>query len=132
MNFADRQVDPSTGALTLEAQFRNVDNILRPGQYVKLRIVTEFRKEALLIPQRTVNEMQGLFQVLTVADSNKLEIKMIKIGNQYNMSYIVEGGLKKGDKIVIGGTQMLRSGSVITPLEKTWSPDSTNISSLVK
>ena len=132
MNFADRQVDPSTGALTLEAQFRNVDNILRPGQYVKLRLVTEYRKEALLIPQRTVNEMQGLFQVLTVADSNKLEIKMIKIGNQYNMSYIVEGGLKKGDKIVIGGTQMLRSGSVITPLEKTWSPDSTNISSLVK
>jgi membrane fusion protein (multidrug efflux system) len=132
MNFADRQVDPSTGALTLEAQFRNVDNILRPGQYVKLRLVTEFRKEALLIPQRAVNEMQGLFQVLTVADSNKLEIKMIKIGNQYNMSYIVEDGLKKGDKIVIGGTQMLRSGSVITPLEKTWSPDSTNISSLVK
>jgi len=132
MNFADRQVDPSTGALTLEAQFRNVDNILRPGQYVKLRLVTEYRKEALLIPQRTVNEMQGLFQVLTVADSNKLEIKMIKIGNQYKMSYIVEGGLKKGDKIVIGGTQMLRSGSVITPVEKSWSPDSTNISSLVK
>jgi membrane fusion protein (multidrug efflux system) len=130
MNFADRQIDPSTGALTLEAQFRNVDNILRPGQYVKLRLVTEYRNGAILIPQRAVNEMQGLFQVFTVADSNKLELKLVKIGNQYNMSYIVDGGLTKGEKIVIGGTQMLRNGSVITPVEKTWSPDSTNISSL--
>ncbi len=132
MNFADRQIDPSTGALTLEAQFKNVDDILRPGQYVKLRLVTEYRKEALLIPQRAVNEMQGLFQVFTVADSNKLVIKLVKIGTQYNMSYIVDGGLTKGEKIVIGGTQMLRGGSVITPIEKSWSPDSTNISSLVK
>ncbi len=63
MNFADRQVDPSTGAMTLEAEFKNTDNLLRPGQYVKLRMVTEYRKAALLIPQRAVNEMQGLFQV---------------------------------------------------------------------
>jgi membrane fusion protein (multidrug efflux system) len=71
MNFADRQVDPSTGAMTLEAQFKNTDNILRPGQYVKLRLITELRKNSLLIPQRAVNEMQGSFQVFTVADSNK-------------------------------------------------------------
>jgi membrane fusion protein (multidrug efflux system) len=132
LNFADRQIDPSTGALTLEAQFRNVDNLLRPGQYVKLKLVTEYRKEALLIPQRAVNEMQGLFQVFTVGDSNKIALKLIKIGTQYNMSYIVDGGLAKGEKIVIGGTQMLRNGSVITPVDKTWSPDSTNISSFIK
>jgi membrane fusion protein (multidrug efflux system) len=131
LNFADRQVDPSTGALTLEAQFNNTDNILRPGQYVKLKIITDLRNKALLIPQRAVNEMQGLFQVFTVADSNKLIIKLIKIGPQYNMSYIVEEGLTPGDRIVVGGTQMLRSGSVITPIEKKWSPDSTNISSII-
>lgn len=132
LNFADRQIDPSTGALTLEAEFRNADNILRPGQYVKLKLVTDMRQNALLIPQRAVNEMQGSFQVFTVADSNKLIIKLIKIGPQYNMSYLVEGGLSKGDRIVIGGTQMLRSGSVINPIEKQWSPDSTNISSIIK
>jgi membrane fusion protein (multidrug efflux system) len=132
LNFADRQIDPSTGALTLEAEFRNADNILRPGQYVKLKLVTDMRQNALLIPQRAVNEMQGSFQVFTVADSNKLNIKLIKIGPQYNMSYVVEGGLSKGDRIVIGGTQMLRSGSVINPVEKQWSPDSTNISSIIK
>ena len=131
MNFADRQVDPSTGAMTLEAQFRNTDNILRPGQYVKLKLVTEYRNDALLIPQRAVNEMQGLYQIYTVGDSNKIAIRLIKLGPSYNMSYIVESGLTKQDRIVIGGTQMLRSGSIITPVEKTWSPDSTNISSII-
>jgi membrane fusion protein (multidrug efflux system) len=130
MNFADRQIDPSTGAMTLEAEFKNTDNIIRPGQYVKLKIVTEFRDNALLIPQRAVNEMQGLFQIYTVGDSDKISIKLVKIGPSYNMSYIVEEGLTKEDRIVIGGTQMLRSGSLITPNIKTWSPDSTNISTI--
>ncbi len=129
MNFANREIDPSTGALTLEAGFTNTDNILRPGQYVKLRLVTEFRDKALLIPQRAVNEMQGLFQVFTVGDSNKVNIKLIKIGPSYNMSYIVESGLTSQDRIVLGGTQLLRRGSIIKPIIKTWSPDSTNISS---
>jgi membrane fusion protein, multidrug efflux system len=131
INFADRQVDPSTGAMTLEAQFKNTDNLLRPGQYVKLKLVTELRDNAILIPQRAVNEMQGSFQVFTVADSNKLDIKLIKLGPRYNMSYIVEEGLSKGDRIVIGGTQMLRSGSIITPVDKQWSPDSTTLSSII-
>jgi membrane fusion protein, multidrug efflux system len=131
LSFADRQIDPSTGALTLEAEFKNMDNLLRPGQYVKLKIITEYRENAVLIPQRAVNEMQGMFQVYTVGDSNKIDIKLIKIGPAYNMSYIVDGGLTKDEKIVIGGTQMLRSGSKINPVEKTWSPDSTNISSII-
>jgi membrane fusion protein, multidrug efflux system len=131
MNFADRQIDPSTGAMTLEAEFKNVNNLLRPGQYVKLRLITEFRKAALLIPQRAVNEMQGMFQVYTVADSNKIDLKLIKLGPVYNMSYIVESGLSPQEKVVIGGTQLLRAGSVIKPVDKNWSPDSTNISSII-
>lgn len=130
INFADRTIDPSTGALTLEAEFKNMDNLMRPGQYVKLRLVTEFRNDALLIPQRAVNEMQGLYQVYTVGDSNKISIKLLKLGPPYNMSYVVDEGLNPDDKIVIGGTQMLRSGLIIKPIEKTWSPDSTNISSI--
>ncbi len=128
LNFADRQIDPSTGALTLEAEFKNSDNMLRPGQYVKLRLVTDYRENALLIPQRAVNEMQGMFQVFAVGDSNKLRLKLIKIGPQYNMSYIVEEGLTQGDRIVVGGTQMLRNGTIINPVNKAWSPDSTIIS----
>jgi membrane fusion protein (multidrug efflux system) len=131
MNFADRQVDPSTGAMTLEAEFKNTNNFIRPGQYVKLRMVTEYRKAALLIPQRAVNEMQGLFQVYTVADSNKIDLKLIKLGPSYNMSYIVEDGLTPQEKVVVGGTQLLRAGAVINPVDKKWSPDSTNISSVI-
>ncbi len=130
MNFADRQVDPSTGAMTLEAQFKNTDNLLRPGQYVKLKLVTDFRDDAILIPQRAVIEMQGLFRVFTVADSNKAEIRNIKIGPAYNISYIVEAGLTTEDRIVLGGTQLLREGSVIKPIETMWSPDSTTFSSV--
>lgn len=132
INFADRQIDPSTGALTLEAQFKNTDNLIRPGQYVKLKLVTEFRNNALLIPQRAVNEMQGLFQTFIVADSNKLALKLIKLGPAYNMSYIIEKGLNKGDRIIIGGTQLLRAGIVITPKEISWSADSTDFSSINK
>jgi membrane fusion protein, multidrug efflux system len=131
MNFANRQIDPSTGAMTLEAEFKNMNNLIRPGQYVKLRMITEYRKAALLIPQRAVNEMQGLFQVYTVADSNKIDLKLIKLGPSYNMSYIVESGLTPQDKVVVGGTQMLRTGAVINPVDKKWSPDSTNISSVI-
>jgi membrane fusion protein (multidrug efflux system) len=128
LEFADRQVDPSTGALTLEAAFKNENNLLRPGQYVKLKIMTDLRSNALLIPQRAVNEMQGMFQVFAVGDSNKLSLKLIKIGPQFNMAYIVEEGLTEGDRIVVGGTQMLRSGTIINPVSKSWSPDSTIIS----
>jgi membrane fusion protein (multidrug efflux system) len=94
--------------------------------------VTEYRENALLIPQRAVNEMQGLYQIYVVGDSNKIALKLLKLGPSYNMSYIVENGLSKQEKIVIGGTQMLRNGSIINPVEKSWSPDSTNISSIIK
>ena len=130
MNFANREIDPSTGAMTLEAEFKNTDNLLRPGQYVKIRLVTDFKDNALLIPQRAVNEMQGLFQVFAVTDSNKVEIKNIKVGPAYNISYIVESGLTTSDRVVLGGTQLLRSGSVIKPIDETWSPDSTSFSSV--
>jgi membrane fusion protein (multidrug efflux system) len=118
--------------MTLEAQFKNTENLLRPGQYVKLYLVTDFRRSALLIPQRAVNEMQGMFQVFTVGDSNKIVPRYIKVGPRYNMSYIVDGGLKPDEKVVVGGTQLLRAGTLIQPSERTWSPDSANISSVLK
>ena len=78
---------------------------------LNLSLVTEYRDNALLIPQRAVNEMQGLFQVYTVGDSNKIDIKLIKIGPAYNMSYIVDGGLTSRRQDCYRGNQMLRSGS---------------------
>jgi membrane fusion protein (multidrug efflux system) len=122
LSFADRQIDPTTGAMTLEAAFPNPDKLLRPGQYVKVVLVTDVRKEALLVPQRAVIEMQGISQVYVLGDSSKVQLKIIKTGPTYKDAYIVEDGLAAGDKIAFGGTQLLRNGTVITPKPAEWQP----------
>lgn len=122
LSFADRQIDPTTGAITIEANYPNPDAKLRPGQYVRVRVVTSAQKNALLIPQRAVIEMQGIFQVYVVGDSNKVHLKVIKTGPSYKDGYLVEEGLNPTDKIAIGGTQLLRNGSMIKPKVTTWEP----------
>jgi len=122
MSFADRQVDPTTGAITFEAAFPNPDKLLRPGQYVKVGVVTDVRKEALIIPQRAVIEMQGIYQVYVLGDSSKVHMQIIKPGPSYKDGYVVEDGLKSGDKIALGGTSLLKNGSVITPKITPWQP----------
>ncbi|PZX95375.1 efflux RND transporter periplasmic adaptor subunit [Flavobacterium aquariorum] len=122
ISFADRQIDPTTGAVTFEAAFANPDQLIRPGQYVKVLVVTDVRKNALIIPQRSVIEMQGIFQVYVLDNSNKVELKMVQIGPSYKDSYLVTDGLTANDKIALGGTSLLKSGSVITPKMKEWAP----------
>ncbi|HWS61019.1 MAG TPA: efflux RND transporter periplasmic adaptor subunit [Flavobacterium sp.] len=122
MSFADRQIDPGTGAITFEAAFPNPDKLLRPGQYVKVGIVTDIRKEAIVIPQRAVIEMQGIYQVYVLGDSSKVQMQIIKPGPTFKDAYVVEEGLKFGDKIAMGGTQLLKNGSVITPKNAQWQP----------
>jgi len=122
ISFADRQIDPTTGAITFEAAFPNPDKLLRPGQYVKVGVVTDVRKNALLIPQRSVIEMQGIYQVYVLGDSSKVHMQIIKPGPSYKDGYVVEDGLKSGDKIAMGGTSLLRNGSVISPKQIQWQP----------
>lgn len=122
MSFADRQIDPSTGAITFEAAFSNPDRLLRPGQYVKVGVVTDVRKNAIVIPQRAVIEMQGIYQVYVLGADNKVEMKIITPGPAYKDGYVIEDGLKAGDKIAIGGTSLLRNGSVIVPNITKWQP----------
>jgi membrane fusion protein (multidrug efflux system) len=122
LSFADRQIDPTTGAMTLEAAFPNPEKLLRPGQYVKVLVVTDVRKNALLIPQRAVIEMQGISQVYVVGDSSKVAMRIIQTGPTYKDAYIVEDGLAAGDKIAFGGTQLLRNGTAITPKPTDWQP----------
>jgi len=126
VSFADRQIDPSTGALTFEAAFPNPDKLLRPGQYVKVIVVTDVRNEALLIPQKAVLEMQGIFQVYVLGDSSKVQLQIIKPGPIYKDAYVVDGGLTATDKIAFGGTQLLRNGTVIQPKMVEWKPGLNN------
>ena len=122
ISFADRQIDPSTGAVTFEAAFSNPEQLIRPGQYVKVQVVTDVRKNALIIPQRSVIEMQGISQVYVVGKDNKVEMKAVQIGPAFKDSYIILDGLTADDKIALGGTSLLKSGSVITPQIKQWTP----------
>jgi len=122
ISFADRQVDPTTGAITFEAAFANPDKLLRPGQYVKVGVVTDIRKEAIVIPQRAVIEMQGIYQVYVLGDSSKVHMQIVKPGPSYKDGYVIEDGLKSGDKIAMGGTSLLKNGSVITPKTIQWQP----------
>jgi membrane fusion protein (multidrug efflux system) len=122
ISFVDRQIDPTTGAMTFEAAFPNPDKLLRPGQYVKVLVVTDVRKNALLIPQRAVIEMQGISQVYLLGDSSKVHMKIITTGPTYKDAYVVEDGLAANDKIAFGGTQLLRNGTVITPKQTNWQP----------
>jgi membrane fusion protein (multidrug efflux system) len=122
MSFADRQIDPSTGAITFEAAFPNPDKLLRPGQYVKVGIVTDVRKDAIVIPQRAVIEMQGIYQVYVLAADNKVEMRVITPGPTFKDGYVIVDGLKAGDKIALGGTSLLKSGSLIVPKKINWLP----------
>jgi len=125
ISFTDRQIDPTTGAVTFEAAFSNPNRLLRPGQFVKAKVVTDVRKNALLIPQRSVIEMQGVFQVFVVDNANKVDLKIIQVGPSYKDSYIVTDGLTANDKVAMGGTSLLKSGSVITPKMIDWTPGKT-------
>lgn len=127
VSFADRQIDPSTGAITFEAAFPNPDKLLRPGQYVKIGVVTDVRKNAIVIPQRAVVEMQGIYQVYVLGADNKVEMKIITPGPSFKDGYVVEDGLKAGDKIAFGGTSLLKSGSTIIPKTTTWQPGKADI-----
>jgi len=122
LSFADREIDPTTGAITFEAAFPNPEKMLRPGQYVKVLIVTDIRKQAMVIPQRAVIEMQGIYQVYVVNDSNKVQLQIIQPGPSLANAYVVNEGLKPTDVIAFGGTQLLRNGSVITPKMVDWKP----------
>ena len=114
--FADRQVDQQTGTIRIVGAFANPGNILRPGQYAKVRAVTQVVKGALLIPQRAVSQLQGSDQVAVVGPDNKISIRAVQTGERVGSMWIISGGLKAGDRVVAEGTQKAKDGSTVTPV----------------
>src|SRR3954468_23072955 len=119
---ADNQVDVRTGSLRVAALFPNPGNILRPGQFARIRVLSEVKPGALLVPQRAVTELQGTNQVAVVGPDNKVHIQPVKMGRRIDHEWIVEEGLKAGDKIVVEGVQKAREGGLVNP--KPWTPPS--------
>src|SRR4029077_12372895 len=95
--FADRQVDQNTGAIQLAALFRNPGNVLRPGQYGKVRAVMQVHANALLIPQAAVTEQQGSYLVDVVGNGNRVEVRQVQVGEQVGTMWVIRRGLKAGE-----------------------------------
>jgi membrane fusion protein (multidrug efflux system) len=93
--------------------FPNAGNVLRPGQYGRVRAVTKTRADALLVPQRAVTELQGTYQVAVVGSDNKVSIRPVKVSDRSGSMWIVEEGLKSGEVIVAEGALKVRPGMVV-------------------
>jgi len=118
-----REVDVKTGTIQLAGLFPNPGDVLRPGQYAKVRVAVDTRKDAVLVPQRAVSELQGSFQVAVVGADNKVTIKVVKVGPTEGNMFVIEEGLKAGDKVVVEGIQRVRSGMTVVPTEAATAPE---------
>lgn len=132
--FADRQVDILTGTMKVAGLFPNPDNLLRPGQYGRVRVVTSIRKDALLVPQRAVAEIQGKYMVAVIGADNKADIRPVKAAERIDNLWVILEGLKPGERIAVEGIQKVRPGMPVTPkayvvnaveLETTTKPEAT-------
>ncbi len=116
----DRSLDPKTGSIRYEVTFPNPGNILRPGQFGKVRFVADIKKGAMVIPQEAVNELQGSYQVAVVDQNNNVSIRPVKMGERIGAMWEVTEGLKPADRVVVQGLQKAREGSTVTA--KDWTP----------
>jgi membrane fusion protein (multidrug efflux system) len=112
---ANREINPQTGAIRLAGLFPNPGNILRPGQYGRVRAVTEIRSHALLVPQRAVTELQGRYEVAVVDSANTVSIRPVTVGERSGSQWIIEGGLKPGERVIVEGLQQIRPNLVVKP-----------------
>jgi membrane fusion protein (multidrug efflux system) len=117
----ERAVDASTGTLTGQFSFPNPERILRPGQYGKARFVTDFKQDALLVPQLAVQEIQGLYSVMVVKPDATVEQRMVKAGERVGNLWIIDSGLKPGEKVIVEGLQKVKPG--VQVVAKTVKPE---------
>jgi len=113
--FADRQVDVRTGTIRVTALFANPGNVLRPGQFARVRARTLIKKGALLVPQRAVTELQGSYQVAVVSPDNKIDIRPVKVAERVDNLWVIDEGLKRGEKVVAEGVQKIQQGMKVSP-----------------
>jgi RND family efflux transporter MFP subunit len=120
--FADRQVNPDTGTLQMVGVFSNADFILRPGQYGRVRAQTHVETNAIVLPQRAVDELQDAYRVAVVGPTNVVHFRPVTVGPQVGSAWIIESGLKAGDRVVVEGIQKVKDGAVVTPRPFTAQP----------
>lgn len=113
--FVDRQLNQQTGAIRIAAAFPNPGNVLRPGQFARVRANTQVVQGALLVPQVAVQELQGIYQVYTVGPDNKVHIENVQLASQYGDQWIVKSGVQPGQRIIVDNLQKLKEGVPVSP-----------------
>jgi membrane fusion protein (multidrug efflux system) len=115
-SFAGREIDPKTGSLTIEAVFDNPERRIRPGQFARVRSTLEVRKNAPLVPQRAVRELQGIYQVVVITPQNKAETRQVQLGVRVGELWMVEKGLSSGERVAVAGLHRIRKGMTVVPI----------------
>ncbi len=113
--FVDRNVDPKTGTIMVEAAFANPGQIIRPGQYGRIRATVDQRKGAILVPQRCVLEQQGVYSVMVLSAGDKVEQRMVTPAERRDSLWVISSGLRAGEKVVVEGLQKIRPGVQVQP-----------------
>ncbi len=115
VNFIDREIDPQTGSIMIQAEFPNPERILRPGQFARVRVVLRDIPDALLIPQRCIMELQGIYSVFVSDSNNVIVSKQVQVGPTIDDQWLINSGLKKGENVVYEGLQAVKIGMKINP-----------------
>lgn len=121
-DFMDRSVDPSTGTILVQVSFANPDLLVRPGQFAKVRVRTELRPDGVLVPQRAVREFQGRHLAYVVEADGTVRERLLKLGPTYGDRYLVEEGVRPGERIVLEGVQKVRDGITVLATDTVFSP----------
>lgn len=125
IDFADRTIDPETGSLLVQAVFQNTSRVLKPGQYVKVRFITDLAKDAVLVPQQAVNQLQSIYQVFVLTDKNQIQPRPVETGMRIGSNWVITKGLKGGEKVALVGNAVIKPDIVVKPVEFSWNYDST-------
>jgi membrane fusion protein (multidrug efflux system) len=126
IDLTNRQIDPATGSMLVQAIFANRVGLLRPGQYVRVRFQTDAFMGATLVPQQAVNQLQSIYQVYMLGDSNKIKPVVVKVGNRVGSNWIISSGLQPGEKVAVIGSASINPNLPIKPVMMRWNYDSTS------
>jgi membrane fusion protein (multidrug efflux system) len=116
IDFVDREIDPTTGAMLVQASFPNPDELLRPGQFAKVKARLAVIKDGIMVPQRSLSELQGQYSVMIINDENVVKARQVKVGPKKDNFWIITDGLKVGEKIIYEGLQQVREGGKVNPV----------------
>ena len=111
----DRNIDAATGTIMMEAAFPNPGAIVRPGQFARVRAAVDLKQGAILVPQRAVTELQGIYNVAVVGGDDTIELRMVKPAQRIGTLWVIDSGLKAGERVVVEGMQKVRSGVKVKP-----------------